>query len=271
MLSAKHCVPDPSPMAAELAGDDRQVDEAKSMRFLTMLLVPPGGVMSHSLTTYMNAFADLAASGVPITAFVDPALAGEIDYPHVDVIEMTYDELPTSRLSAGYSLVPPANRTIGKDTVAYMNLTNAKASLPALAEQRGVQSDAYAIIDFGLLKCCRHVEIAQERLRRLATLRPTAIWIPGAQRRGRLQVDFVHWRFLGGLFFGPRDQLLAAGQASERLFAALLPRVTWEVDLWAWMEAVGAWDVRWYPGDHDDTIFDVIDAAASAEGADATP
>lgn len=227
---------------------------------VTGLVAQRGGTASHPVDFYEEGLRRLAGTGVPVLAFLDPALGLAIGAPNLRILPVAAGDLPTVRALErlardGIDPVLPAGRNPAKDTADYLAIVNAKPWLVARAISLGYAARRFAWIDAGLLAHCTRVELAQERIRGLAAADPGRLWIPGIAPRAEPVVDAVHWRYCGGLVLGGPARLLAFAERCAAAYAELLPRLTWDVNLWALLELRGELDARWWRADHDESML----------------
>jgi hypothetical protein len=208
----------------------------------------------RSFDTYMNHFKKLAETGVNIHLFLNRACTWYTPFPnvHVEYIEIT--ELSTYCTEAR---LPPV-RTPEKDTLNFLIIMNAKPEFVARAIQSDIFSAShYYWIDFGVFHVIKDTEAAQKYLVDLSTRElKNVLSIPGCCGKGEYDYfNRICWRFCGGVFAGDRASLLKFYEAvcSEYKNVPL----TWEVNLWAYLEAHGKISPEWSLADHDDSIIRV--------------
>lgn len=210
------------------------------------------------LSSYWADFARLAASGVPILLFLDPAYpVGELP----DTVRVC--RRPLQRLiPEGVEPRLPVQRNPSKDTVQFLTLMLHKLSFlsQALSE---TDASHLAWIDFRLFHVVRDVPRVQEKLRALAARPPQTqkILAPGcwAQETSVDILNQICWRFCGGFLVGPRDCFPPADVRQRELVAQCLPHLTWEVNYWARMEEM----FEWYAADHNDSLLLNVPESAS--------
>ncbi len=67
-------------------------------------------------------------------------------------------------------------------------------------------------------------------------------------------VDTVNWRFAGGFLFIHRTMTDLFFAESWKTIQKILPKATWEVNIWALMELDG-FPFEWFYAPHDDTMI----------------
>ena len=203
-----------------------------------------------TVATYLSLVETLQAAGLRLHAFLSPSYADRITIRNgvAEILDLA-DLETTARAPEGLPLV----RTSTKDTRAYLCLMNAKLELVHRAMSSGKHSTThYAWIDAGI----GHIlNTPMETLRALAEtpLRKEGIWIPGCPDRAFQGWDTICWRFCGGFFVGD-PQSLERFYALARDELPRMPKLSWEVNLWAYMETKG-FAPTWYAADHDDSML----------------
>lgn len=223
----------------------------------SMLVLQRDGRATRPLDRYFAAFDRLAACGLPIDLYLDPALAGRRFAPGVNVLPMAFDELPARRATRDRVTELPPQRNAEKDTADYLAIVNAKTELVARSVARHPDASVYAWVDFGLFHVIRDDAAAIRRLRALAHSPPPGdrVVIPGCTAAPRDDWRAVDWRFCGGFFYGSAAAIRRFAALHVEAFRAWLPALTWEVNVWGRLEARHGWDPCWYAADHDDRIL----------------
>lgn len=162
----------------------------------------------------------------------------------------------------------PASRNNQKDTHAYLSLQNAKPTFLAHVKQQSPpEIQTFIWIDAGISKVLQSPERLLPRLHTLAdTVYPTdAIRLPGpgwglTADANRLTAS-IWWRFCGGIVIVPTGLVERFAKECrwgiQQLWEAT-GQVTWEVNVWTYLEACGRLPVVLVPGDHNDTILDSL-------------
>ena len=162
-----------------------------------------------------------------------------------------------------------------KDTKAYMRLICCKPELAALAAELCAEEGRevprlVAWIDAGISKVLSSAE--EDVLRLVADLSDVAalgaaeshVVVPGCWpwciRGGEGEyTGAILWRFCGGFFFATPSLMRSFADETTRACARILEvtgAVTWEVNVWAYMEAHLDVPILWSCGDHNSSIFD---------------
>jgi hypothetical protein len=226
---------------------------------ITTMLIPQGdGHTTRPIAEYLSHFEHLAATGLPIIAYVAPALVGEVRAPNVTVVLTTLEDLPLWREMQGMELHLPERRNQGKDTADFLALINSKTELVrrTIAMMDADADVTHAFVDFGIFHIIRDKHLAQNRLRALGATAAELVTMPGCTHDVADYVDRVNWRFCGGFFYGPAAAMRTFAERHQERARALLPTLSWEVNVWAWMERHGELTCQWYQADHNDSIFD---------------
>lgn len=219
--------------------------------------------------TCFRFFGKLAATGIPIHAFVDPSYHHLLPPlpPTVTVVPLSLEDLEIAKAvqqaQVKSPIKIPQTATPHHDTLAFHTLINAKPELVSQVAKSGLYSTPqYAWIDFSIFHVLKDEEQAYHQLLYLAhTLFRPGVYLPGCWGLGTHADSLltqVNWRFCGGFFLGDRASLeefrVAAAQQVEAVLAA--GHFVWEVNVWHRAELAG-WRSQWYYGDHNNTILDL--------------
>lgn len=200
--------------------------------------------------TYLSLLETLQQTGIRLHIFLSSEYASKVVVRNGVSEVFDFSSLETVS-SAPQGL--PDNRTQSKDTRNYLLLMNAKTELVNRAILSGLHSTThYAWIDAGISHILR---APMETLHILNTsLFPKeCLYIPGCQGHTFQGWDTICWRFCGGFFIGDPYSLLHF----HALFREEFPRIaklTWEVNVWAYLETKGL-RVTWYAADHTDEML----------------
>jgi hypothetical protein len=230
---------------------------------ITSMLIPQSnGQMTMPVTDYLAHFEHLVATGLPIVLYLAPSLVGSVHAPNVTVVPTAIEDLPLWRAMQGLDLRLPAQINTFKDTADYLALVNSKTELVRRTIAMTDVDAMHAFVDFGIFHVIRDTARAQHRLRALGDTYAKLVTLAGINRdvadyvEIADYVDRVNWRFCGGFFYGPTAAMAEFAVRHQRRARALLPTLTWEVNVWAWMERQGELACQWYQAGHDDSIFD---------------
>ena len=221
----------------------------------------------RSIETRFAHFARLASTGIHLCVFYSETYRERIEgmcatYPNVRAVPQELEDLWLYQQLEGLAVDLPATRTEYHDTRNFLILMNSKldfvrAALALYPEVRHV-----AWIDFNVWHVMRRTAETQNRLQMMAqsAFQETVLAIPGCwPQNDHVPFSRVHWRFCGGFFLGDRRSVLAFADL-YRTFAVPAFRsqgLTWEVNLWAWLEAHHGLRPAWFRADHDDSLVAV--------------
>jgi len=213
-------------------------------------------------------FRRLSETGIPLVVFASAVYKEAIEeicreYKNVRIQRIVeLEELPLYAECFPYMNALPLVRTEAKDTAHFLTLMNAKTDF-AEEVARTTAFPQVAWIDFNVWHVVRDDTTTTQKIRDLATARlpHTGVYVPGCwEKAAAVPWDRISWRFCGGFFVGHRDAVLAfAALARTQLPQMLKDRsgLTWEVNVWAELEAKHGWCPVWYKADHNDSLFAV--------------
>ena len=228
----------------------------------------------RSVEVRVRHFQTLATSGIPIVLFLSKSYASYEFPANVRVEWLEFEDLPLYTTFLGKPVRLPPRRTEYHDTQAFLILMNSKVDL-VLRAMGLVPSTHYAWIDFNVIHVVKTgLGPFLNRLQLLAAsrLRTPLLMFPGCWDKGTgkgSEFDAILWRFCGGFFLGDRASIEGFGALTrEKGIPAMLEKgLTWEVNLWAYLENAqegvlpSNHRLTWYKADHDASIV----AAPSAE------
>jgi len=223
----------------------------------TMLILQSDGRMTRPFAEYRAHFDNLTATGLPIILYLDRSLTSEGFPSNVTVIPTSIQDLSLWQETRGLDLRIPVSRKEIKDTADYLVIINSKTALIRRTVELHLPFTQHAFVDFGLFHIISDIHSTQERMRSI-TLHPAdELVIPGIQTEPGDDLDRINWRFCGGFFYGSTAAMLAFARANEHALRDLLPRISWDVNIWAWMEVHRNFRPHWYKADHDDSILNI--------------
>lgn len=178
--------------------------------------------------------------------------------------------------------VLPANRNHTKDT--HVHIWNMLHKIPCLSHavrENPFKSEYFAYMDFEVFDLFHEPQtiayirehFGQTRSQSYKQLRiehTNALYIPGCW--GKLDKHFVkspdfkhniHWRFCGAFLMGAGKSIMQFDQYYKQYFKTYIFQndqcLSWEVNYWAWLEAIlgDQMPIHWYAGDHNDTLVRV--------------
>lgn len=215
---------------------------------------------------HLNHFLKIAKSGINIHLFINESCKMIYDacasYPNIHIDFLNLEDLRSFQAAQGAKL--PDIRNHVKDTKNFILFMNAKPDFVYRAIQRSAfPSSHYCWLDFGLFHVIKDVEDAQKHLRQLSTkqLRP-GLFMPGCV--GIREHDYFNaicWRFCGGVFAGDKQTLVHLYETVFSEYDTLVRErgLTWEVNIWAYLESVGKIHPIWFAADHNDSILRIPD------------
>lgn len=228
---------------------------------VSALVLQRDGRMSHPRELYIERFGELAATGLPIVFFCDWQIMPSLPkWPNVTVIPVSFPSLPLHRTLMGRSRVKlPDRRNEDKDTYDYLVIQNSKIHFMLKAMDLCPEAQRLTWVDAGITylfkdpatvgKLAKFCAVDEPRVPQLA--------IPGCDgwsNRSLLTND-VNWYFCGSLFTGTRWVMPTWYTAIMQAIGAILPKLTWEVNVWAAAtHRLPPGLLRHYSADHDDTM-----------------
>ena len=212
----------------------------------------------------MRLFKLLADSGISIHLFLSPTILDKYD-AIVGVKESVYlelvrlEELETFQEISGLTYTVPTSNNPDKDTAAYHIVQNAKIEFVERVRRLG-KTTHYAWIDFNICQMFSNVpeciDYLQKNMRLLNGLR-----VPGCWPRADRSSDFfnqIHWRFCGSFFIGDDASIQEMYDVYRKEFKHIIQTygiLTWEVNIWHYLDAHRLWNPIWYSADHNDSII----------------
>jgi hypothetical protein len=161
----------------------------------------------------------------------------------------------------------PSFRNHEKDT--YEFLLNAYIKYELL--ENGIQenifnSNHFAWIDFTTVKLFKNPDPVIGFLTMLNNhpLKDSFISIPGCWNKLNKDSSFdiilnsVYWRFCGGYFLGDKSSILTFCKTIKDQFSFFLKTkqiITWDFNIWAWIEINIPNDISWYSADHNESLL----------------
>ena len=214
-----------------------------------------------SVDTCFTLFKQLAKTGITLHLFLSPSysetytrIVGAPENVKVTFLELS--DLETYRELVGLEYKLPVIRTPHHDTKNFMILMNSKIEFVHRAAAMG-ESSHYAWIDFSIFHVFRDPVGSAAYLRMLgaSSLQDTCLAFPGCWQKGA-NFSAVNWRFCGGFFLGDKASLETMYEMYRTHFKRIvqLSGLTWEVNMWAYLEYTVGWSPTWFLADHNDSI-----------------
>jgi len=176
------------------------------------------------------------------------------------------DDLASCWLSRFLEGRPPVTHSAHdnprKNTLDYHAVTHQKSEWLRRAAAEDADTDVFVWIDYGIF----HLPGVTEEviLDFLGRVDDRELAIPGCWPKGPVDDQNPCWRFCGAVVVCPRPRVWAFDEAVKReaeRHVRATNNVSWEVNTWARAELSGL-PVRWYPADHDRTMFTNVGAGA---------
>lgn len=213
-------------------------------------------------------FSRLADTGITLHVFLSKnyqqiyeTIVGPRDNVTLEFIELQELEAYQDVNTIEYGM--PEVRTHYHDTKNFLILINSKIELVHRVMRSGSgssePSSQYAWIDFSIYHVFKDVDTTGRYIKMLgsSTLK-NGLYIPGCWERSENGPSFssVCWRFCGGFFIGDTASIEKFYVSHRSLFKTLvsLKGLSWEVNLWAWLEYIGHLSCIWVKADHNDSI-----------------
>jgi hypothetical protein len=220
--------------------------------------------------TYFQHFKRLVSLGFPIILFLDSKLEYrkyELEDTNVRIEIMDWDLFPINQYRSSHGLLSPLEQprhfSETKDTEQYMTLMNTKPFFLVQASHL-CAFETYVWIDFGILKLTQDLEHVRANFSKLKQY--SKIVIPGGfQSKGLLSdeqlMSHVHWRFCGGIVICPKQHIESFFHSTFQELVALVSKrkITWELNLWANVEARHPELIQYYSADCNPKIFGFYD------------
>jgi hypothetical protein len=171
----------------------------------------------------------------------------------------------------------PEKRNVPKDTVRYISLQNSKLELIQKAmEQNYFKTNHFAWIDFRIFHIIKEDKktIFIQDLEKIIhnKLKDNLFVIPGCwpdkyckigSNNFHLLINFLNttisWRFCGGFILGDQESLIKFFQIFKFFWPVYLSQklITWEVNVWHYMELKNMINPLWFKADHNETIIQI--------------
>jgi len=219
-------------------------------------------------------FSRIADTGITLHLFLSKcyeetyrAIVGQRANVTLEFIEL--QELDTYHDVNSIDYGMPEVRTDYHDTKNFMILMNSKIELVhralssgphrALSSSSNEPSSHYAWIDFSICHVFKDIDTTGRYIKMLgSSALNNGLYMPGCWERSENGPSFssVCWRFCGGFFIGDITSIEKFYVSHRSLFKTLvaLKGLSWEVNLWAWLEYISHLSCIWFKADHNDSI-----------------
>ena len=195
-------------------------------------------------------------------------------FSNVQLICIEFHESWTARQvelyenNQGHKIELPSSRNPEKDTLNYMIAINAKIEfLRHAATWNPWEKMYFAYIDFNICHVFRNPARTLRHLQWISKYGNTnKLIIPGCWDKPFAPetdpiahiTESVYWRFCGGFMFGNKATIGHFYNRYQQLFPVFLSthhKISWEVNIWSWMESQVDGIIEWVYADHDDGII----------------
>ena len=214
--------------------------------------------------TFLDNFIKFAKKGASIILYLDnqckswePQLA---QFSNVKILyDIQFNDLQVTKMYPKDQALLPKGGNPKKDTYEYLVLMNSKLEWMTHAQQHAKTTNL-AWIDFGILKIVKNFDAAWTKLT-MVDVPKDKVLIPGCYNHTDphepIGMDNVHWRFCGGLIFGSKDTIAKFHALSNAELAqkSESKKLTWEVNIWSYIERKNVEFFEWYSADHNDSMF----------------
>ena len=229
-----------------------------------------------SLDTYISLFKTLAESGISICLYLSPNLEHigiELQelYKNVKFIKtINLEDTVTYKVINSLNPLLPNKRCTIKDSLNYITLMNAKAEFVNDAINiNPFNTTHFAWIDFGICHIISNPKTTLSRLYRIAEhckLQENILVFPGSWSLEMVSQNFKnianipYWRMCGGFYFGDKQSLQNMYELNLEAINRFINQygiISWEVNIWAWMELSMNWKISIFTADHNNTILQI--------------
>ena len=225
-------------------------------------------------------FTQILETGIQIAVYVDETGVDLLEqcmeiFPNLKIMKvMSIYDTWIHRLCeqyGGQEIALPAIRNTPKDTYEYLVLMNSKIEfIHDTMEKNPWNTEYFAWIDFNVAHVFKDPVGTADYLKMISKCQMERLFLaipgcwpalsPGSSDTAiqHAILTTIHWRFCGGFFLGDSTSIKKFYQVHQHHFPEFLfkyKQLTWEVNIWAWLEfADRNWKPSWYTADHDDTI-----------------
>lgn len=218
-----------------------------------------------SYNVFITHFLHIIETGLNIVLFISKTFLPLIESHYqldkkknLFIIQIEFEELETYQFLKDVKQLP-YNRTLYHDTLAFLILMNSKIEFVKRAiDINHFQSENFAWIDFGIAHVLKYPKETLGKLSCLNKIKNDNIIMPGCwpiNLSREMIYDMVQWRFCGGFFFSSKKGMLDFYEKSCSFYKNENKKVTWEVNVWQYLEMKGDITPIWYTADHNDTII----------------
>lgn len=219
-----------------------------------------------SLQFRLDQLTKLLQCDVDLCLFLQPNLLKHLPPlgPRVRLVVMNLTDLPIYKEIVAHSDISlPADRNVVKDKIEYFALMNTKIDFVYYAHALLPEFDHYTWIDGSIFKLIADADKAIADIGIIATkTMPNKIIYPCGERiraypMDPIRMDTIYWRFLGSIIIFPNDIVVPFKDESTKILAKCYNegRLTWEVNIWSYIESHYEEEFIAYKADHDDSMI----------------
>jgi len=206
-----------------------------------------------SIETRLDYFNQLQETDIHIHLFLSPEFKDKVTLKNGVIEYITLEELKAYQNTPSEKTLPSIRHPT-KDTRNFLILMNSKTEFVRKAIDYGHSSTHYSWIDFSILHVFKNPVETMKYLKNYQ-LPDKCLYIPGCLNNSFIFFDQVNWRFCGGFFIGDKQSLLDFDTLHSEIYQSI-PILTWEVNVWAFMETQN-WKPDWFLADHNDSIIKI--------------
>ena len=230
----------------------------------------------RTLDTCISLFKTLVESGISICLYLSPNLENigiklQELYKNVKFIKtINLEDMITYKLIKSLNPLLPNKRCTVKDSLNYIALMNAKAEfVNGSININPFNTSHFAWIDFGICHIISNPKTTLSRLYRIAEhskLQENILAFPGSWTKTISISNYKNinnipfWRMCGGFYFGDKQSLQNMYEINLEALSKFINQygiISWEVNIWAWMELNMNWKISIFTADHNDTILQI--------------
>jgi hypothetical protein len=185
-------------------------------------------------------------------------------HPGIRQLNVPLSEFEVYRLGTAPGLRLPPIRSPEKDTVEYMSLMNAKMEmLLKVVPHLPSGTETLAWVDCGVSKIWKDAERVRQTIHRVSKGRlenPNQMVVPGCWPARYPPHNHIYWRFCGGFFLLSVSFVQTLYGLFLKVYKRMLEQervILWELNVWTTLEYWYPSAIRWFRGDHNETLFEV--------------
>ncbi len=203
----------------------------------------------------------LVALQIPLLLFCDNTIYQHIQHyegPYTQIVQKELQTVETYQRLMESSFTLPPYRNVEKDNQPFLAFMNSKVDFLYEASLLHPKKQNYVWVDAALMKIIQDPQAMKEKMVALQDYTSPKILFPGYATSTPIHELFqkVLWRFLGGFLVVPKGLLLRFRTECNQLLQSCttIRKLTWEVNLWAYIEHQHPTLFHYYFGDHNDSI-----------------